>query len=102
MSNTDQDITRFIDGHIDNVAGAGKEHLLQLLIAVQQRFRFIPPIAIEILSQRLSVSPVDIDSIISFYAFLITEDPGAYHILISDNTTDRMAGNQQLSHLPCL
>lgn len=70
--------------------------LLQYLIQIQQRFHCIPAAALDTLQQRLNLSKVQIQSVISFYSFLSSDDQGDYRILFSDNITDRMGGSQLL------
>lgn len=75
---------------------AVETNLLQYLIKIQQRFNYIPPVAIETLQQKLDLTSTEIKSVISFYTFLSLDYQGEYHILFSDNITDRMGDNQGL------
>ena len=99
MSTDQQTIHEFVSHCIEPVAGANR--LLQYLIKINQHYHYIPAAAIDILANRLALSTVDIQALISFYSFLTTDDPGAYHILISDNITDRMSGNRELRQQLC-
>ena len=76
--------------------GRAPEHLLQHLIAVQQRFGWVPPAAVEALSGALDVTRTQVRAAIAFYAFLHDRPRGDFDILFSDNITDRMLGNQRL------
>ena len=76
--------------------GRAPEHLLQHLIAVQQRFGWVPPAAVEALSAALDVTRTQVRAAIAFYAFLHDRPRGDFDILFSDNITDRMLGNQRL------
>jgi [NiFe] hydrogenase diaphorase moiety large subunit len=71
-----------------------RSQLLQYLIQIQQAFQFVPATAVEVLAQRLDLSHGEINAVIDFYSFLLHEDPGAWHILFSDNITDRFSGNR--------
>ena len=73
-----------------------RTRLLQYLIEIQQRFHHVPAEAIDLLQQRLGISHAQIESVISFYSFLSFDKTGDYHVLFSDNITDRMAGSQNL------
>ena len=75
--------------------------LLQHLIAVQQRFSFIPGVAVEGLADALDVTRTQVRSAVAFYAFLHEEPRGDFDILFSDNITDRMLGSQRLFRLLC-
>ncbi len=70
--------------------------LLQHLIHIQEEYAHIPQAAIDNLQQQLSCSRAEIDSVIEFYSFLSRDEQVEYQILLSDNITDRFAGNQQL------
>jgi [NiFe] hydrogenase diaphorase moiety large subunit len=79
--------------------GRVAEHLLQHLIAVQQRFGHVPPAAVESLAAALDVTRTQVRAAIAFYAFLHYRPRGDFDILFSDNVTDRMLGNQRLLSL---
>ncbi|WP_295392866.1 NAD(P)H-dependent oxidoreductase subunit E [uncultured Thiodictyon sp.] len=76
--------------------GRVPEHLLQHLIAVQQRFGWVPPVAVESLAAELDVTRTQVRAAIAFYAFLHERPRGDFDILFSDNITDRMLGNRHL------
>jgi [NiFe] hydrogenase diaphorase moiety large subunit len=82
-------------------SGDTPDRLLQLLIAIQRRFSHVPKEAIQFLSERLDIPPVQIHSVIDFYAFLHWEPRGEFDILFSDNITDRMFGNKALMEGMC-
>jgi [NiFe] hydrogenase diaphorase moiety large subunit len=77
------------------------EQLLQHLIAIQQRFGYVPEAAVEALVRELGVSRTRIRAAIAFYAFLHDRPRGRFDILFSDNITDRMLGNRQRMDLLC-
>ncbi|MBS1201550.1 MAG: oxidoreductase, partial [Chromatiaceae bacterium] len=79
--------------------GREPEQLLQHLIAVQQRFGFLPQEVVETLAAELDVTRAQARSAIAFYAFLHERPRGDYDILFSDNITDRMLGNRRLAGL---
>ena len=79
--------------------GQDPRNLLQHLIAVQHRFGWIPPPAVEQLAESLDVTRTQIRAAIAFYAFLHDCPRGNFDILFSDNITDRMLGNQRLAGL---
>lgn len=89
------DVQGFVTELLD-VRGRVPEHLLQHLIAVQQRFGWVPPAAVEALSGALDVTRTQVRAAIAFYAFLHDRPRGDFDILFSDNITDRMLGNQRL------
>jgi [NiFe] hydrogenase diaphorase moiety large subunit len=93
-----EEVERFV---ADSLAFRGREpeHLLQHLIALQHRFGWVPPTAVEILAGALDVTRAQVRSAIAFYAFLHDRPRGAFDILFSDNITDRMLGNRRLAAL---
>ena len=48
------------------------------------------------IAERLKIPFNRVDSVVTFYAFFYDKPRGAYRLLISDNITDRMQGNQAL------
>jgi len=82
-------------------SGDTPDRLLQHLIAVQNRYFHIPHDAIQHLSEHLGTPPVQIYSVIEYYAFLHRNPRGEYDIRFSDNITDRMLGNKALMNGMC-
>ncbi len=76
-------------------------YLLQYLIALQQRFSFVPEAAVEALAIGLGIGRTQIRGAVDFYAFLHQRPRGDFDILLSDNITDRLLGNQRLMELLC-
>lgn len=72
-------------------------NLLQILIGLQQAFQHIPATAIELLTDKLSLSYATIRGVISFYSFLHLEPRTRYDILFSDNIIDQMQGSRTLA-----
>lgn len=87
----------------DSLARRGRdpELLLQHLIAVQRCFSFVPEEAVAALADALGVTRTQIRAAVDFYAFLHERPRGGFDILVSDNITDRMLGNQRLLRLLC-
>lgn len=76
-------------------------NLLQILIAVQEKWRHIPAEVIDVLCVELDVPRAKIEGVASFYSFLHLQPCGEYRVLFSDNITDRMLGNQDLLDSLC-
>ncbi|MGD9022041.1 MAG: NAD(P)H-dependent oxidoreductase subunit E [Lysobacterales bacterium] len=95
-----QNLERFLDDLLAK-SGDAPERLLQLLIAIQREYSHVPNEAIQFLSERLGVPPVQIYSVIEFYSFLHRNPRGEYDIYFSDNITDRMLGNRALMEGMC-
>lgn len=76
-------------------------HLLQCLYEIQYQYSCIPPRAIELLAEKLSLTAMHINGVIGFYSFLHKTPRGSYDILVSDSITDHMLGSRKLLHLLC-
>ena len=48
------------------------------------------------IAERLKIPVNRVESVVTFYSFFYDKPRGAYRLLISDNITDRMQGNQAL------
>lgn len=70
--------------------------LLQMLTAIQDRYRHIPAEAMDLLAGQLDIPRTRIVAVVEFYSFLHLTPQGRYDILFSDSITDRMLGNQDL------
>ena len=76
-------------------------HLLQYLYEIQYQYSCIPPQAIKLLAEKLSLSEAHIHGVIGFYSFLHDSPRGSYDILISDSITDHMLGSRELLDSLC-
>ncbi|PZF79032.1 NADH:ubiquinone oxidoreductase [Aestuariivirga litoralis] len=63
-----------------------------MLLAIQERCRWIPPAAVERLAASLGLTPVFIRGVASFYSFLSLEPKGKVIIRLCDDIIDRHAG----------
>ena len=66
MSAEQQAIIEFVNDCIDPKPDASL--VLQYLNSIQHRFRYVPEVAIQALSKRLSLARGEIDALISFYS----------------------------------
>jgi [NiFe] hydrogenase diaphorase moiety large subunit len=94
--NIEQQLASLCEKHTDE-----PRRLLQILIEVQEIYRFIPPEAITSIAKRLSLPRVAVEGAAGFYSFLSLEPAGEYRVLFSDNVTDQMLGNQELMRQFC-
>lgn len=95
-----QQVARVVERSLARL-GHRPEHVLQHLIALQQRFSYVPEAGIAALTEALDVTRAQCLAAIDFYAFLHRAPRGQYDILFSDNITDRMLGNQRLMQRLC-
>jgi len=95
-----KNLESFIDELLSRI-GNSPDRLLQLLCEIQYRYSHIPAEAVKLLADQLRTPPVQILTVIDFYAFLHRKARGKYDILFSDNITDRMLGNIRLLNSLC-
>ena len=83
----------------DRVAGEACAHfgndrhrLLDILLTVQHRCRWIPPAAIDRIAAELGITALDVRGVASFYSFLSLEPKGRITIRLCDDIIDRHAG----------
>ncbi|HJV23104.1 MAG TPA: NAD(P)H-dependent oxidoreductase subunit E [Holophagaceae bacterium] len=77
-------------------------NLLQILIAVQEAFHFVPPEAMDLISRELfGTRRIRVPAVVSFYSFLSATYQGEYVLHFSDNITDQMLGNRDLVDQLC-
>jgi NADH:ubiquinone oxidoreductase subunit E len=61
-----------------NSYGSDRSSLLSILQAVQRKHRYVSDFAQQEIARLLGIHPVEVDSVISFYAFLNTEPKGRF------------------------
>ena len=96
FSNIEQQVASLCEAH-----DCEPHRLLQILIQVQEIYRFIPPEAITSIARHLNLPRVSVEGAAGFYSFLSLEPTGNYRVLFSDNVTDQLLGNQELMRQFC-
>jgi [NiFe] hydrogenase diaphorase moiety large subunit len=77
--------------------GAQRDALVQILREVQERTRWLPRAALARIAGGVGLTPAVVEGVASFYRFLHLAPVGRYHLLWSDNLTDRMQGSRLLA-----
>jgi [NiFe] hydrogenase diaphorase moiety large subunit len=77
------------------------ELLVQILREIQNCLGYVPSDVIDYLSASLKVPRAQVEATVSFYSFLHLQPAGKFHVLFSDNITDRMSGSQALMDRLC-
>jgi [NiFe] hydrogenase diaphorase moiety large subunit len=95
-----QDLRTFVAGVVDRY-GRDPTNLLQVLRAVQERYAGVSDEAAAAIGEAVGVRPVDVLSVVDFYAFLHRTPRGRYDVLFSDNIVDRMLGKDALMRRLC-
>jgi len=75
--------------------------LVQILRAAQEVDGWLPPATITYIAARLGLPRAQVEGVAGYYAFLHLAPVGRYHVLFSDNVTDRMAGSEALLDRLC-
>lgn len=71
-------------------------HLLQMLWRIQEKYSYIPELAIDSLAGELNLPRAQIAGVAGFYSFFHQQPRGQYDILFSDNIIEQMQGKAEL------
>ena len=77
--------------------GARSEALVQILRGVQESVGWLPRSARVQVADGVGLTPAIVEGVASFYRFFHLRPVGRYHVLWSDNITDRMLGSHALA-----
>ena len=77
--------------------GARRTALVQILREVQERTLWLPRSVLAQVATGVGLSPAIVEGVASFYRFFHLQPVGRYHLLWSDNVTDRMQGSHALA-----
>lgn len=94
------DVESCVDAAVERW-GSESTQLLQVLREVQERYNHVPSAALDRAACRLGLSVARVRGVAHFYEFIATEPTGDYHVLFSDNVTDRMCGSSELLSRMC-
>ena len=70
-----------------------RKHLIKALQVVQRDKGYIPVTDIEKIAEHFSISPVEVEGVISFYTQFTTEEPAKYRIAVCDGTACHIKGS---------
>lgn len=74
----------------------GRGHLLPALIAIQERYGYVSPRAIEALARQLGTTPALVYGAVSFYADFRTEPPPRREIVWCSGPACRLRGGDRI------
>jgi len=77
--------------------GARREALVQILREIQEHTGWLAPPVLAQVASGVGLTPAIVKGVASFYRFLYLRPVGRYHLLWSDNITDRMQGSRTLA-----
>ncbi|MEM9079777.1 MAG: NAD(P)H-dependent oxidoreductase subunit E [Verrucomicrobiota bacterium] len=75
--------------------------VLPLLHMVQHKFGYISPPAIEWVANKLSIQPIKVVEVVTFYPGLRQDAPGRFHIRVCRTLSCAMAGSYELMDRLC-
>ncbi len=81
--------------------GNARTALVQILRDVQMIDGWLPPATITYVSEKVGLPRARVEGVAGFYSFLHLKPAGRFHVLFSDNITDRMADNMSLLERLC-
>jgi [NiFe] hydrogenase diaphorase moiety large subunit len=73
--------------------------LMDILIATQEALGYISQEAVEIISEELNLSQVDVEQTISFYHFFSMEPLGKYNIYLNNSAVANMMGCREVAQV---
>jgi [NiFe] hydrogenase diaphorase moiety large subunit len=76
--------------------GKDPTRLMDVAWEVQRKLRHVPAEAIDAIAKELGLARVDVQSLVSFYAFLSEEPKGEIVIRLSDDIVDVMHGYERV------
>ncbi len=79
-------------GSIITAQGADRTRLMDIVQATQHRLGYLSDEAIQAVAVALSIHPVEVEDMVSFYAFLNREPKGRFHIRLSKTPVSMMKG----------
>jgi len=87
-----QDIDVMLQHH-----GKGRDALMPILQEVQKKYAHISAFAMQVIADRLSIHPVEVHGVVSFYAFLSEHPKGRYIVRLCRTISCDMAGKDRLA-----
>jgi [NiFe] hydrogenase diaphorase moiety large subunit len=71
--------------------------MMDIVRAVQEKFRCIPSLALDVIAKEVGVHRVEVESVVSFYAFLSQRPTGEIVIRLCNDVIDQMAGSHDVA-----
>lgn len=76
-----------------------RTRLLDILLDIQHELKGITPAAMEVVAQRTGITRVEVEGVVSFYAFLSSEIKGERMIRVCDDIIDRQKGGREIAQI---
>jgi len=95
-----QNIAAFIEG-ICRKFGNDRTRMMDIVLAVQGEFGCVSADAMDVIARAVSTHRVEVESVVSFYAFLSEQPKGKVIIRLCDDIIDRMHGADKVARAFC-
>jgi NADH-quinone oxidoreductase subunit E len=82
-------------------AGRQRSALIPMLLYAQDEAGAVTPELVAEVSRRLSLKPLEVDEVVSYYSMLRKHPVGKYHIQICTNISCLLTGGQELFEHAC-
>ena len=74
-----------------------KHRMMDIVVAVQDRFRCVSPEAMEQIARAVGTERVEVESVVTFYDFLTVAPTGMVTIRLCDDIVDWMKGYEEVA-----
>ncbi len=82
---------------ICKACGNDRTRMMDIVRAVQERFGCVSPAAREVIAKATSTHPVEVEGVVSFYAFLSQRPAGEVSIRLCNDVIDEMVGGKEVA-----
>ena len=76
-----------------------RTRLMDILLDIQAELRAVEPAAMELIARALGITRIEVEGVVSFYAFFSTEKQGAVVIRVCNDIVDRHAGAEEVARV---
>ncbi len=83
---------------ICQACGNDRTRMMDIVRAVQERFGCVSSEAMNLIAKAVSAHRIEVEGVVSFYAFLSSAPKGRVVIRLCDDVIDEMAGSERVAH----
>lgn len=84
---------------ICQASGRDRTRMMDIVRAVQERFGCVSAQAVDLIAREVSTHRVEVEGVVSFYAFLSDKPKGQVAVRLSNGVIDRMAGADHIAEV---
>jgi NADH-quinone oxidoreductase E subunit len=97
MLETEKVLMRNDIAHMAKKLGDGRSSLMPILEFLQDKYHYIPDFAMQEVADKLHIHPVEVYSVVTFYAFLSPEAKGKFTIRLCQTISCDLAGKEAVA-----